>query len=273
VKNLQKWIIIAIILSPVLLGLVLLLNRGDGTTPRSFSRTTPFKRIGLVEVKGTIFESEEYVRQLKALRLDNAIAGVLLRIDSPGGAVAPSQEIYAEVMKYRLDHKPLVVSMSSIAASGGYYIASPAFKIFADPGTLTGSIGVIFTLPLYQELSKKLGIEMRVLKAGDLKDVGSPYRGLTDAEKRLLERLLDDTHKQFIADVAKGRGMNLDTLTRYADGRILTGKQAFEAKLVDTLGGYEDALEWLRRHTGLSKNAKVVRKTATTSRLKDWLGE
>jgi protease-4 len=273
VKKLQKWIIIAILLSPVLLGVAMLLQKGDGTSARSYSGTLSFKRIGLVEVRGTIYQSEEYVRQLQSLRLDNSIAGVILRIDSPGGAVAPSQEIYAEVMKYRTDRKPLVVSMSSVAASGGYYIAAPASKIFADPGTLTGSIGVIFTLPQYQELAKKIGIEFRVFKAGALKDAGSPYRAVTEEEKKFFEQLLKDTHEQFIADVAKGRGMSPDTLARYADGRVFTGKQAYEVKLVDTLGGYEDALDWLRLRTGLSRSAKVVRKMPTSSRFRDWLGE
>jgi protease-4 len=272
-KNLQKWIIAAILLSPVLLGIILLLHKGDGTAGRSFSGTMPFKRIGLVEIRGTIIEGEEYIRQLQALRLDNSIAGVILRIDSPGGAVAPSQEIYAEVMRFRTDRKPLVVSMSSVAASGGYYIASPASKIFADPGTLTGSIGVIFTLPQYEELTKKIGIEFRVFKAGALKDLGSPYRAMTEQEKKFIDKLLRDTHEQFIADVAKGRGMSPDSLARYADGRVFTGKQAYEVKLVDTLGGYEDALDWLRLRTGLSRSAKVVRKMPTSSRFRDWLGE
>lgn len=272
-KNLQKWIIAAVLLSPVLLGTVLLIAGGGGNSDRSLSTAIAFKRIGLVEVKGAIIESEEYVRQLQELRADNAVAGVLLRIDSPGGAVAPSQEIYAEVMKYRTERKPLVVSMSSVAASGGYYIASPAKKIFADPGTLTGSIGVIFTLPLYQELSKKLGIEMRVLTAGDLKDAGSPYRGMTETEKKYFNQLLQDTHEQFIADVARGRGMSPDTVKLMADGRIMTGRQAYKAKLVDTLGGYEDALDWLRAKTGLSKNAKVIQKKATSTRFKDWFEE
>ncbi|MBN1127920.1 MAG: S49 family peptidase, partial [Chitinispirillaceae bacterium] len=159
------------------------------------------------------------------------------------------------------------------AASGGYYIASPASKIFADPGTLTGSIGVIFTLPLYQELSKKIGIEFRVLKAGELKDVGSPYRSMSAEEKKFMDRLLQDTHEQFIDDVARGRGMNTDTLARIADGRILSGRQARIAGLVDTLGGYEDALDWLRVRTGVSQSAKIVQKKPASSRFLDWFGE
>jgi protease IV len=270
VKSFQKFVIAAILVLPVLVGCIMLLsgNRGD-------HRYAPaaFKRIGLVQIRGTIIESEEYVRQLQSLRLDNAIAGVILRIDSPGGAVAPSQEIYAEVMKYRLTNKPLAVSMSTVAASGGYYIASPATKIFADPGTLTGSIGVIFTLPLFQELTKKIGVEFRVFTAGKLKDVGSPYRAMTGEEKLFIENLLKDTHEQFIADVAAARKMNRDSLVRYADGRVLTGRQACAARLIDTLGGYEDALDWLRAATGVTRTAKVIQRKAATSRLRELLEE
>jgi protease-4 len=270
VKRLQRWALALLLVSPVLIGMGMLIN---GKTGSSRSGGLSLKHIGLVRVQGTIIDSDEYVRQLRSLRLDKSIAGVILRIDSPGGAVAPSQEIYAEVMKYRTEGKPLVVSMGSVAASGGYYIASPAQRIFADPGTLTGSIGVIFTLPLYQELSKKIGIEFRVFKAGALKDVGSPYRAMTEAEKKFIDELLLDTHEQFIADVAKGRKMNKDTLALIADGRVLSGRQALKAGLVDSLGGYEDAVDWLRERTGLSRTAKIVRKKPASSRVMDWFEE
>lgn len=270
-KRLQTWIIVAIIFLPVCAGIAILLRGGSGQ--RSLYPPVPFKRIGLVVIRGDITESEEHVRQLRSLRKDNAIAGVILRIDSPGGAVAPSQEIYAEVMRYRADRKPLVASMSSVAASGGYYIASPASKIFAEGGTLTGSIGVIMTLPLIQELSKKIGVEFRVFTSGNYKDFGSPYHSMTEEEKTLVRNLLKDTHEQFIADVARARGMSLDSLLRFADGRVLTGRQALSARLIDTLGGYEDALDWLRRTAGLPAGAKVVRRKAAASRLREWLEE
>ena len=268
-KQFQKWIIAAILVAPVFIGIVLLFHKDRDALSGGLS----FKHVGQVVIRGPIMDSEEHVRQLQELRLDKTVGGVILRIDSPGGAVAPSQEIFSEVMKFRQSGKPIVVSMGSIAASGGYYIASPATRIFADPGTLTGSIGVIFTLPLYQELSKKIGVEFRVLKAGELKDVGSPYRAMTQDEKKFMDRLLQDTHEQFIADVAKGRGMDPDTLRQFADGRILSGRQACEIKLVDTLGGYEDALDWLRQKTGVSRTAKIVRKKQATSLFHDWFEE
>jgi protease-4 len=266
-KTIQNWIIAGILVLPVLIGITMLLHQGTSIAPASF------KRIGLVQVRGTIDASEEYVRQLQSLRLDNSIAGVILRIDSPGGAVAPAQEIYSEVMKYRRAHKPLAVSMSTVAASGGYYIACPAAKIFADPGTLTGSIGVIFTLPLFQELAKKIGVEFRVFTAGKFKDVGSPYRSMTAEENKFIENLLKDTHEQFITDVVAARGIHRDSLSRYADGRVLTGRQACAAHLIDTLGSYQDALDWLRHYSGVARNAKVVQRKAASSRLREFLEE
>lgn len=253
------------------IGIVMLIAGKTGG--RSSFSAAPFKRIGLVEIRGAIMTSEDYVRQLRSFLEDNTIAGVLLRIDSPGGAVAPSQEIYNEVMKFRVEKKPIAVSMSSVAASGGYYIASPSSKIFASAGTLTGSIGVIFTLPLYEELSKKIGIQFRVFKAGALKDVGSPYRAMTEKEQAFIKELLRDTHEQFIDDVAKGRGMSRDSLVSIADGRVLTGRQALTLRLIDTIGGYQEALGWLCARTGVSPGTKVVERKAATNRLREWIEE
>ena len=201
-RSLRKWFVAGIIALPVLIGIALFLR---SSRERDVSPYFSFRGIGLVQIKGTIIESDEYVRQLRSLRFDNSIAGVIVRIDSPGGAVAPSQEIYREMLRFREISKPVVVSMGSVAASGGYYIASPGTKIFADPGTLTGSIGVIFTLPLFQELAKKIGVEFRVFTAGRMKDIGSPYRRMTEDEKKFIDALLKDTHEQFIDDVAAGR--------------------------------------------------------------------
>ncbi len=268
-KSPQRWLASGIIALPVLIGIVLLLRGGaerEGNSPFA-----SLKSIGLVQIKGTIEESDEYVRQIRSLRFDNSIAGVIVRIDSPGGAVAPSQEIYREMLRFRETSKPLVVSMGTVAASGGYYIASPGTKIFADPGTLTGSIGVIFTLPLFEELAKKVGVEFRVFTAGKMKDIGSPYRQMTADEKKFIAALLKDTHDQFIDDVAAGRRMNRDSIARYADGRVFTGRQAVAIHLVDTLGGYEDALDWLEKSTGLGKNAAIVERKGTSSRLREWL--
>jgi protease-4 len=270
VKNYQRWIIIAILLLPIVIGIVLLFTqKSESETAISGSA----KKIGLVKVEGAISESYSVVNQLRSFRTDNSVSGVLLRVDSPGGAVAPSQEIYDEVLKYKIQKKPLIVSMGNIAASGGYYIASPAKKIFANPGTVTGSIGVIFTVPLFDNLAKKIGVEVRVYKAGRYKDIGSPYRKMSEEENSIIKGLLDDTHIQFIEDVAKGRGISKDSIATIADGRIFTGRQALKQKLVDTLGSYEDAVAYIKMITGLPPKSKLIQRKEGSSVFREWLTE
>ncbi|MCL2218428.1 MAG: signal peptide peptidase SppA [Chitinispirillia bacterium] len=218
------------------------------------------RRLAVVRVEGVITDAGWHTGILREHLNNRNIAGVLLRIDSPGGAVAPSQEIYNEIAAYKASGKPLIVSMGNTAASGGYYIAAPAERIFASPGTLTGSIGVIFSLPMYQELAKKVGIDFRVLKAGEMKDVGSAFRPMTDSEKAALQTLLDDVHEQFINDVAAGRQVDTSEVRSIANGMIFTGKQAFEIGLVDTLGGYADALRYLGEICGVPESVKPVEK-------------
>lgn len=269
-KTFQRIIIAVLILLPILLGILLSTSSNDKNASIG---STSIKKIGLVKVESTIMSSYETVRQLRSFLDDNTIAGVLLRVDSPGGAVAPSQEIFTEVMRFKKKKKQLVVSMGSMAASGGYYISSPAAKIFADPGTFTGSIGVIISTPQYNELGKKLGIEMRVMKAGKFKDMLSPYRNVTEGESNLVQSLLDDTHEQFISDVAAGRDLPYDTIKAVADGRVFTGRQALQKKLVDTLGGYEDALHYLKSSVGLPQKAKVVERRERLDLFSEWLSE
>jgi protease-4 len=252
----QKITIGIVLGAPVLLGLFLMIF--NAALSSSCSSVLSQKKIGLIKVTDVIYSSEDYVRQLKSMLEDNSIAGVLLRIDSPGGAVAPSQEIFSEVMKFRDYNKPLVVSMGNLAASGGYYIASPALKIFANPGTVTGSIGAILSFPRYYKLLNKLGVDIEVVKAGALKDIGSSNREMKPDERLFLQTMLDDIHMQFIEDVSRARSMDMDSLLPIADGRIFTGRQALKVGLVDTLGGYEDALAYLKAYTGVSKNAEIV---------------
>jgi protease-4 len=253
--NRQKITIVCILALPIIIGILLIIGRS------SSSSLSPkvFKKIGLVQVNDIILVSEPFVKQLRELREDDGIAGVLLRIDTPGGAVAPAQEIYHEVLKFR-GVKPLVASFGNVAASGGYYIASPAFRIFANPGSITASIGVIFRFPQYFKLMDKLGISMQVLKSGGVKDLGSPQREMTQQEKNLFQDMLDNIHNQFIEDVSSARGMNSDSLRSIADGRIMTGQQALAAGLVDTLGGFEDAADFLKNYLGLSQSTTVIEK-------------
>ena len=270
-KPVQRIVLLLLLTMPVLTGVTMLVrqHRSSG----GGMGTAAFRKLGEVRVEGAIVESESVVRQLQLLNDDRSVAGVLMRINSPGGATAPSQEIYHAVREFRSGGKPLVVSMGNVAASGGYYIASPASRIFAGPGTLTGSIGVIMTVPMYKELARKIGIEMQTFKAGAYKDIASPYRSMTSDEKRMIQGLLDDTHDQFITDVAEARSMNVDSLRLIADGRIFTGRQALGAQLVDTLGGYEAALAYLRSITGVGPSARVINKRESSLKMRDWLVE
>jgi protease IV len=177
---------------------------------------------------------------------DQRTKGVLLTINSPGGTVAASQEVYAAVKQVR-EKKPVVVSMLDQATSGGYYIASAANKIYANPGTLTGSIGVILSSVNVKELFNRIGVESQTLKTGPYKDIFSPFRAASDQEKELLQALLQNTYEEFIGDVAKGRKMDLEAVRKLADGRIYTGRQAKENGLVDQIGTYEDAVANLRQ--------------------------
>jgi protease-4 len=267
----QKYAIVAIIAAPVFFGLAALAVKSSSST----SSLSPLssKKIGLVEISDVIYASDEYVRELRELRESDAIAGVVLRVDSPGGAVAPSQEIFKEVMKFRDEDKPVVVSMGNLAASGGYYVACPATKIFANPGTMTGSIGVILSFPHYYKLLDKIGVNMEVLKSGDLKDVGSPTREMTPRERVYMQTMLNDVHTQFIDDVSMARRISRDSLLPLADGRVFTGRQAIKVKLVDTLGSFEDAVAYLKEYLGISDKSPLVEKKTREGFLKRLLYE
>lgn len=253
-------VIFTVVLCFAAMILAISLTVGSGGSPDPAGGLRFGKRLAVVRLEGEIFDAAWHAEQLRAYRLSNNVAGVLLRVDSPGGAVAPSQELYNEVAAYLADSKPLVVSMGNVAASGGYYVSSPAHKIFASPGTLTGSIGVIFSIPSYQELAKKVGVDFRTMKAGEMKDAGSPFRQMTDKETKYFQALLDDVHKQFIADVAAGRDIDTAKVRALADGRVLTGKQAVESGLVDTLGGFAEALRYLGEICGVPESSKPIEK-------------
>lgn len=200
--------------------------------------------LAVVRIEGVLVDATATLDELERYAKNPAVLGVVLRIDSPGGAVVPAQEIYDAVQRLRTKHgKKVVVSMGSVAASGGYYIAAASDKIVANPGSLTGSIGVIMEIPNVQGLMKKVGVESVVIKSGRSKDVGSPFREMKPEERALLQAVLDDVHDQFIEAVAKGRGLEVVEVRRLADGRIFTGRQAQSVGLVDQLGGLPDAIE------------------------------
>lgn len=217
------------------------------------------EKVALVRIEGPIIDSKNAVEEIKDYAKDSSVKAIVLRVDSPGGAVAPSQEIYEEVRK-AAGKKPVVVSMGSIAASGGYYISSPATRIFANPGTLTGSIGVIMEIPNIEGLMNKVGIKTDVIKSGRHKDIASVFRGRSKEEREILQAVLDDVHEQFITAVADGRKMIPDDVKKIADGRVFTGRQAQKIGLVDELGNLEDAIKAASKLAGIKGEPEVVTK-------------
>ncbi|HEX2612475.1 MAG TPA: signal peptide peptidase SppA [Fibrobacteria bacterium] len=224
----------------------------------------------LLSIEGPIYDAGATLAILDRIREDDECKGVLLRVDSPGGAVGASQEIFASLKALRAAGKPLAVSFGNIAASGGYYVSLAGEKIFANPGTLTGSIGVIVQFPEVEELLKKAGVSLQTVKSGALKDVGSPARKATPDELAYLQGVIDDSHDQFVGDVAAARGLSPDSVRRLADGRVYTGRQARALGLVDTLGGLDAAQDWLEERTGL-KDAEWVTEPRPRSRLEEFL--
>ncbi|MFN3135369.1 MAG: signal peptide peptidase SppA [Candidatus Kryptonium sp.] len=215
-------------------------------------------KVALIELKGVIINSEDIIKQIKKYVKSSAVKAIVVYVDSPGGGVSASEEIYQELKKAR-EKKPVVVSMGSVAASGGYYVSLGASKIVANPGTITGSIGVIAQFPNLKKLFDKVGVEFEVIKSGKFKDSGTPYRGLTDEEKRYFQSVIDDVYEQFIDHVVEERKMKRDDILKIADGRVFTGRQAFEMGLVDTLGTLEDAIKIAGNLAGITGEPKIVK--------------
>lgn len=224
-------------------------------------------KVALVRIEGPILDARDIVDELKGYVKDPAIKAIVLRVDSPGGAVAPSQEIFEEVKK-AVSNKKVVASMGTIAASGGYYVASPADWILANPGTITGSIGVIMEIPNIEGLMGKVGIKTQVIKSGRHKDLASAFREMQDDDRLILQGVIDDVYRQFVEDVAEARGMDVEEVIKLADGRIFTGRQAFELGLVDELGGLEKAIMVSAKLAGIKGEPEVVSKKEKLSLLR-----
>ena len=231
---------------------------------------SPSGEIALVRIQGMLMDSQNIVRQLSNYRHNPNVRGIVLRIDSPGGAVAPAQEIYNEIMKLKADHKTVYASMGTVAASGGYYIACAANYVLANPGTLTGSIAAVMAFSNFEELTDKIGVKPIIIKSGKYKDVGSPLRGMKPEERKLLQSVVDDVHQQFVQAVAKGRGLPVSEVNEIADGRIMTGQQALTLKLVDEMGGLEKTIELLAKKIGVEGRPKVIEEKEKTPFF-DWL--
>jgi len=199
--------------------------------------------VGVIEIEGAIADARDAIDQIRRFREDEDIKAIVVRIDSPGGAVGPSQEIYREIRK-TIDTKKVIASMGAVAASGGYYVACAADGIVANPGTITGSIGVIMGYTNFRQLLDKIGMVPVVIKSGPYKDTGSPTREMRDDERRILQAITDGIHQQFVTAIAAGRNMAQEEVAAAADGRIFTGEEAKAKGLVDRLGNFQDALAW-----------------------------
>ena len=224
------------------------------------TRDTEFEfgeKVGVIEINGIIADSKNVLNYLKRFREDNAIKAIVVRVDSPGGAVGPSQEIFREIRKTSATKK-VVASMGTIATSGGYYIAAGANGIVANPGTITGSIGVIMGFTNYEELLHKIGLVPIVVKSGEYKDIGSPVRKMKPEEKKILQQFAKKIHRQFIEDIVDGRKMDMKKVESLADGRIFTGEESKKYGLVDRLGNLEDAIEWAGRLGGIKGKIATV---------------
>ena len=262
-KNRRVFIILGTIVGLFFLMLILLRSMSGGTSIG--------QKVAVIDITGIISKSDATIKLIHAYRDAPSVKAIVIRIDSPGGSVAPVQEIYTELEKIE---KPIVASMAGSAASGGYYVACAADTIVANPGTLTGSIGVIMQFTRMKGLYDKVGLEHQVIKSGEFKDTGSPFRTLTEREQAVLQATVDDVYNQFVDTIAEARG-NLLTraeVVELADGRIFSGKQALDSKLIDQLGNLPDAIEIAGELGGIEGKPKVLRKEKKTSLFEQLVG-
>jgi protease-4 len=244
-------IVIGVILGVFLLSILFLSRFGE---KKSFALGD---KIAVVNIRGVITSSRDIVAQIDTFKEDDDVKAIILRINSPGGGVGPSQEIYREVLRAK-EKKKIIASMESVGASGGYYVACASDVIVANPGTITGSIGVVMEFSNVEDLLKKIGFRSYVIKSGKHKDIGSPLREMTPEERLILQGVIDNVHSQFVRAVAEGRNMEEGKVRRIADGRIFSGEQAKELGLIDRLGGLQDAIEIAAEMVGIKGKPTVI---------------
>ncbi|MFH1378698.1 MAG: signal peptide peptidase SppA [bacterium] len=279
-KNIMQLLLIVLFLLSLIGAAYVVLSNKIAQSKSKSSLTGVFAKkiskpnaIGIIHISGPIYAGQrgsvlagtgnpdQIVKKLKTFREDSDIKAVLLRINSPGGSVASVQEIYREIMLMRKQGKIVVASMADVAASGGYYIASAADKIVANPGTITGSIGVIMETGNLQELFKKIGVKLEVIKSGTHKDSGSPHRPLTAEERKIFQGLIDNAYDQFIDAIIEGRHMDKSKLLRLATGRVFTGEQAAGNGLIDELGGKMEAIDLAARLAQIKGEPRIIETT------------
>ncbi len=270
----KRAVIITIVVASCILvfgffALMVLVSLSGGGGQFEFASFGP--KVAVVELYGEISDSRDFVRQVKKYTDDGNVKAILVDVNSPGGAVAPSQEMYSQLMKARDEGKIVVVSMRSVAASGGYYVSCAADRIVANPGTLTGSIGVIMSFPTAKKLMDKIGLNWETVKSGELKDVGTFTRPMTPEEDRMLKSVIDDTYEQFVEAVATGRDKAEEDIYPLADGSIFTGRQAYNLGLVDTLGSFEDAVSIAGEMAGLGPDPDIIQERKVKPSILDLL--
>ncbi len=232
----------------------------------------PGPKVGVVEVAGVLGDDDDVLEQLERLKEDGSIRALVLHVNCPGGAVGTTQRIIARIEGFKEEGLPVIAALDDVAASGGYYVATAADSIFALPGTLTGSIGVIMSFPDFSGLMEKLGVDNQVVKAGPYKDAGSPFRPLTPEERGWMTDVLADVHEQFIAAVIAGRpAMPADSVRAWADGRFFSGRQAYRAGLVDRLTDLDEAVRVAGEMAGIKGEPVIVRKHKETPAWQKWL--
>lgn len=233
-------VVFFVVVPIVFIGSIAVVGAAMGPATPAVSKYRNPNTVAVLELNGAIMESREIIKNLKKQVENDSVKGIVLRINSPGGAVAPSQEIYEAVKQFKKD-KPIVVSMGSVAASGGLYAALGASKVFAQEGTLTGSIGVIMQFPNFKSIAEKIGFTMTTIKSGPYKDVGNGFRAMADFEREYLQSTVNDVRGQFVQAIVEGRGLAKEKVEKIADGRIFIGSYAKEIGLVDEIGGVLEA--------------------------------
>ena len=230
-------------------------------------------KIGVLEINSEIITSDAVVKQVKEFTESSSIKALVVRVNSPGGGVAASQEMYQIIRQFRETGRPVVISMGGVAASGGYYLALGGSKIMANPGTVTGSIGVILQLTKLKPLMDKVGVDIITVKSGKFKDAGSPFRDMTDDERKYFQGVIDDTYDQFVTAVVDERKLPKEKVLELAQGQIFTGRQALNAGLVDTLGTYEDAIIYAGKLAGIDGTPDIVKRKKNVTIMERILGE
>jgi len=214
-------------------------------------------KVAVLKVEDVILDDQAYLDSITAIKNDSQIKAVVLRIESPGGAVGPSQELYSELKQLR-EKKPVVASIGNVGASGGYYIACAAEKIYANPGSITGSIGVVAQFVSYEKLLAWAMVDVEVIKSGEFKDIGSPFREMTEADRQYIQELIDNVYTQFKDAVGESRGLDAAQMDKVAEGKIYTGAQARELGLVDELGTINDAVDYVAESVGITGEPSLV---------------